>query len=138
MWDVPPDRAWESWLTGVDFDLEAVNLSLLHATSDFVPTMESVPEQSMMGFSEGLNSAIECDPGVRQESLIQRKWHTYSEQTPSGCMTPNASQEYRHIDETYRKRLTDSLRQRVQNGILPSTSFLVQFSLFNACLRRVV
>lgn len=136
MWDVRPDRVWQSWLTGVDFDLEAVNLSLLHATSDLVPAMESVPEQGMMGFSEGLGPALECEPGGRQESLIQRKWHTYSEQTPSGCMTPNGSQEHRHIDETYRRRLADSLRQRVQNGILPSTSFLVQFAPSNARLRR--
>ena len=125
-WDARLDTGWASWLTGVDFDLEAVNLSLLHATSELVPTMGRVADQCMIGFSEDLDVASVGQPAELQEAHVQRKWHTYSEQISSGYMSPNASQERRLIDEAYRKKLTDNLRQQVQNGILPSTCFLVR------------
>ena len=83
LWDARLDTGWSSWLTGVDFDLEAVNLSLLHATADLAPTTDRVVDQGMIGFSEDLDLAPERESAKRQEAHIQRKWHTYSEQTSS-------------------------------------------------------
>lgn len=126
-WDAPLDPGWASWLTAGDFDLDAVNLSLLQATSDPVPPMESMPEQTMPQDSEYPNLTSGPEPVERRETRIQKRWHTYFERVPSGHMTPATSQGYKHvpIDETYRERLADNLQQRMHNGILPSTSFLV-------------
>lgn len=126
-WEAPLDPGWASWLTTGDFDLDAVNLSLLQATSDLVPPMESMPEQSMLQVSEDPNLASGPEPTGRHETRIQRRWHTYSERAPSGYMTPAASQGHKHVpvDEMYRERLADNLQQRMHHGILPSTSFLV-------------
>ena len=137
-WESLVDPGWESWLTGVDFDLDAVNMSLYQATFDPGPLMPNGSyESNIMGAGHPETSQ---DDDRRQNgvSIIQRRWHTYFEQLPSsGTMTPNMLQGRSHIDETYRGRLTDSLRQSVQSGILPSTEFLVCSSLsaFRRALR---
>ena len=124
LWESRVDPGWTSWLTGVDFDLDAVNMCLLQATYDPGPPMPNDPDINIMGIND---PEISHDDGHGEnlDSIIQRRWHTYFEQPSSGTRTPNIFQGRSHIDETYRGRLNDSLRQRVQNGILPSTAFLV-------------
>ncbi|KAJ5371537.1 uncharacterized protein N7496_007629 [Penicillium cataractarum] len=62
-------------------------------------------------------------------SVVQRKWHTCLELSPSGRTTPDMLSDSNRIDESHRKRLADHLQQRVQHGILPSTPFLLNSSL---------
>ncbi|KAJ5814578.1 fungal-specific transcription factor domain-containing protein [Penicillium riverlandense] len=124
LWDYRLDQEWETLLTGDDFDLDAVNLSLLHATSDFVPAIESIPEPSLLPPREQSVPDTGNDLVKGRANAIQRKWHTFSEPFSSGQMTPDVSQEGSFIDESYRKRLVERLQPRVQHGILPSTPFL--------------
>lgn len=127
MWDYPLDREWETLLTGEDFDLDAVNLSLLYATSDYVP-VEAIPGIDITRPQPSVQSAsVNSDSAKQHADTVQRKWHTFSELASSGQMTPDVPREASLIDESYRRRLADRLQQRVQHGILPSTPFLVCF-----------
>lgn len=128
MWDYQLDREWETLLTGEDFDLDAVNLSLLYATSDYVP-VDAIPGMDITrppppAEPASINS-INSDTAKRHANAVQQQWHTFSELASSGQMTPDVPREASLIDESYRKRLAERLQQRVQHGILPSTPFLV-------------
>ncbi|KAL5366582.1 hypothetical protein BJX96DRAFT_182785 [Aspergillus floccosus] len=118
-WEIPPDGQrdldWMSWLTAPDFDLDSLNQSLIETTQ--IQTMDLVrnPEEA--------------------QGPIQRLWHTFSESiVSSGQTTPDLRRssssdcDRGHIhliaDESYRQKLAESLQQRVQPGILPSTAFL--------------
>lgn len=125
LWDYRLDQDWETLLTGDDFDLDAVNLSLLRATSDFVPAIESIPEPSILRPHEQSISSIGNNLIKGRANAIQRKWHTFSETFSSGQMTPDVSHQGSFIDEFYRKRLAERLQPCIQHGILPSTPFLV-------------
>lgn len=121
VWDYLRDnREWDTLLTGENFDLDAVNLSLLCATSDY-PLPDTMPDLDTSRLQPPPN--LVADSTKRHTNLIQEKWHTFSELC-SGQMTPRQS-ENNIIDESYRKRLAERLQPRVQHGILPSTPFLV-------------
>jgi hypothetical protein len=137
LWNCQWDEDWSLLLAGGDFDLDAVNQTLLEST-DCWPHNTS---------ADRIDSAIDPDPpadSTRGPSLVQRKWHTFSETTNiSGNCTPElprstdtSSQLRVHGDVGYREKLVDSLRQRVQPGILPSTSFLV--TILRLCLHHVL
>lgn len=120
-WPSDIDTGWASWLTDEDFDLEAVNLSLLQASDNTVQTVNDVMDQSFVDFA--IDHLDESQP--EPQPSIQRTWHTYTALEPSGYKTPPSSQRPVPINDAYRKRLAENLRQNVQQGILPSTSFLV-------------
>lgn len=128
IWDYPLDREWETLLTGEDFDLEAVNLSLLYATSDYVP-VEAISGMEMTP-PLPVQPSVNSEGAKQHANTVQKKWHTFSELASSGEMTPDLPREASLIDEMYRKRLAERLQQRVQHGILPSTPFLVCSALF--------
>lgn len=125
MWDLQFDRELETLLTGEDFDLDAVNMSLLYATSDYVP-VDAIPGMNVTRLPPPVDLVSSSDNIQRHVEAVQRKWHTFSELIPSGQMTPDVPREASLIDESYRKRLAERLQQRVQHGILPSTPFLVR------------
>lgn len=68
-------------------------------------------------------------PG-RTAAYAQRKWHTFTEQEPTGYNTPDLSQDRFRVDEMCHQNLADRLKPRVLDGPIPSTRFLVSF----ACL----
>ncbi|KAJ5538826.1 hypothetical protein N7494_008305 [Penicillium frequentans] len=120
VWDYLRDnREWDTLLTGENFDLDAVNLSLLCATSDYPPP-DAMPDLDTSRLQPPPN--LVADSTKRHTNLIQEKWHTFSE-ICSGQMTPGQP-ENSIIDESYRNRLAERLQPRVQHGILPSTPFL--------------
>jgi len=115
----PGDLDWMSWLTGPDFDLDALNQSLIETTEN----QTTNPIQN----------------SKEVQGPIQRRWHTFSEsivssgQTTPDLRCPNSSdRDHGHIhmiaDESYRQKLAEGLQQRIQTGILPSTGFLVSVS----------
>lgn len=121
VWDYLRDnREWDTLLTGENFDLDAVNLSLLCATSDY-PLPDAMPDLDMSRLQPPPNVVADC--AKQHTNQIHKKWHTFAELS-SGQMTP-AQPENSLIDESYRKRLAERLQPRVQHGILPSTPFLV-------------
>lgn len=119
-WETLPDGRgdldWMSWLTRPDFDLDALNQSLVETTEIQPVDLLRIPDEA--------------------QGPIQRRWHTFSEsivssgQTTPDLRRPGSSDRDRgHIhmiaDESYRQKLAEGLQQRVQPGILPSTGFLV-------------
>lgn len=121
VWPSGNDTGWASWLTDEDFDLEAVNLSLLQASDHTVQTVNDVMDQSFVNFATDHFEENQLDP----QPSIQRTWHTYTILEPPRDKTPPSSQRPVAINDAYRKRLAENLRQNVQHGIVPSTSFLV-------------
>lgn len=114
--DAPGDLDLMSWLTGPDFDLDALNQSLIETTENQTTNL--------------IRNSNEV------QVPIQRRWHTFPEpilssgQTTPDLRCPNSSdRDQGHIhmiaDESYRQKLAEGLQQRIQTGILPSTGFLV-------------
>lgn len=113
VWGGEFDTEWASWLPGSDIDLDAINFSLLNAADVACePFPPELPDTTQ-------------DTTVPTPRHVRRRWHTFSGMTPSGQTTLNVAQEQNPADETFRQRLAEHLRQRVQTGILPSASFLV-------------
>ncbi|KAJ5591058.1 hypothetical protein N7450_005030 [Penicillium hetheringtonii] len=113
--DAPGDLDLMSWLTGPDFDLDALNQSLIETTENQTTNL--------------IRNSNEV------QVPIQRRWHTFPEpilssgQTTPDLRCPNSSdRDQGHIhmiaDESYRQKLAEGLQQRIQTGILPSTGFL--------------
>ncbi|KAJ5762324.1 fungal-specific transcription factor domain-containing protein [Penicillium nucicola] len=124
-WDYRIDRDWDALLTGELFDLDAVNMSLLNETSEFVPAIRTPPEMSTTRPRHLIQSEDVHVNHREHASLIQRKWHTYSElASSSGQMTPVLAQQGNDINEAYREKLAERLQPPVPTGILPSTTFL--------------
>lgn len=136
LWEYHLDnREWETLLTGNDFDLEAVNFSLMCATSDHVPPLaaDAMPDSNTRPPIPSVSVPnIDTDSAKKHATMVQEKWHTFpgdAERALSGQMTPLAQPPGNSfIDENYRTRLAARLQQRVQHGILPSTPFLVRIS----------
>ncbi|KAF9891575.1 hypothetical protein FE257_003586 [Aspergillus nanangensis] len=103
---------WISWLTGTDFDVDAMNQSLLESAAP------------------GISPTVAESCGSR--APIQRHWHTFCETITSSNPTPDGTSvgnlDSSHLqaftDEAYRQKLAESLQQHVQPGTLPSTAFL--------------
>ncbi|KAJ5976339.1 hypothetical protein N7481_010046 [Penicillium waksmanii] len=104
LWDPRLDQDWETLLTGDDFDLNAVNMSLLSATSEYIPTAE-------VSFDLDTTTSQPLPVDQQHSDTVQRKWHTFCKISSSGQMTPDVPNEENCIDETYRKRLADRLQQ---------------------------
>ncbi|KAL3460090.1 hypothetical protein BJX64DRAFT_263687 [Aspergillus heterothallicus] len=123
-WSGQWEEDWTSLLTGDDFDLDAVNQTLMasthHRPQDVTPQPASICP------------ADESPPdSTTRLSAVQRRWHTFSEtKVLSQRASPEPSrggvggQLRTHADDRYRQKLVESLRPRVQPGILPSTNFL--------------
>ncbi|KAI8669821.1 hypothetical protein NCS56_00785300 [Fusarium sp. Ph1] len=71
-----------------------------------------------------LTPISEPEPNPRCTNSVQKRWHTYSDAAPSGYDTPDLSKDRYQVDEVCHRTLADRLRQRVQDGPVPSTAFL--------------
>ncbi|KAH7231990.1 hypothetical protein B0J15DRAFT_530314 [Fusarium solani] len=71
-----------------------------------------------------LTPASEPEPRPRWTNSVQKRWHTYSDAAPSGYDTPDLSKDRYQVEEACHRTLADRLRQRVQDGPVPSTAFL--------------
>jgi hypothetical protein len=141
-----------SWLAGFDFDLDALNTSVL-STMDteqplplFPPTQHSYninpePQQSTTG------PHVEVQKKQRfMDDVMKRSWFTrvrdmdsddeYGKYT-SGRNTPAITTERYDVDDTFREHVSLKLKARPNNHPLPPANFLslsvqVYFSKFNA------
>lgn len=73
-----------------------------------------------------LTPASEPEPRPRCTNSVQKRWHTYSDAAPSGYDTPDLSKDRYQVEEACHRTLADRLRQRDQDGPVPSTAFLVR------------
>lgn len=140
------ESGWISWLMDDKFDLDAVNATLLQATTgDFLAVDSLRPDKDPSPFE-----SLEIGPQTTAPELapsgdadhgmmdIRRKWHTHCGQAASSLISPDpvndgnridhSQPDHNQIDETYRHELAKRLEQRLQTGILPSATFLVSFT----------
>lgn len=129
--DVELESGWISWLTCDKFDLDAVNSSLLQATTGNFLAADRMPDENPLA-TDSVNAGPQApDVGLTPSGdAIREKWHTHCGQAISGAISPNSVNECNQIDENYRHELAMRLEQRVQTGILPSTTFLVSMISF--------
>lgn len=130
--DIPSvelESGWISWLMGDNFDLDAVNSSLLQATTGDFLAVDQMPDENPRATDSFSDFPQATDAGLAPSGdAIRDKWHTHCGQATSGTISPNPANDRNQIDETYRHELAMRLEQRVQTGILPSTTFLVSFT----------
>ncbi|GKZ25808.1 hypothetical protein AbraIFM66951_000791 [Aspergillus brasiliensis] len=123
-WSGQWDEGWTSLLTAADFDLDAINQTLLESTDQRPQNLTPQPAS----ISPAPESLPDATTGL---TAVQRRWHTFSEtKLPSQRASPEplsggtTGPLRTHADDRYRQKLVESLRPPVQVGILPSTSFL--------------
>ncbi|OJJ66032.1 hypothetical protein ASPBRDRAFT_138833 [Aspergillus brasiliensis CBS 101740] len=124
-WSGQWDEGWTSLLTADDFDLDAINQTLLESTDQRPQNLTPQPAS----ISPAPESLPDATTGL---TAVQRRWHTFSETKaiPSQRASPEplsggtTGPLRTHADDRYRQKLVESLRPPVQVGILPSTSFL--------------
>ncbi|KAJ6096562.1 hypothetical protein N7486_007308 [Penicillium sp. IBT 16267x] len=126
--DIPSvelESGWISWLMGDEFDLDAVNSSLLQATTGDCLAVDRMPNENPLASYSFNGGPQATDAGMAPSGdAIREKWHTHCGQVASGVISPNPANEHNQIDENYRHDLAKRLEQRVQTGVLPSTAFL--------------
>ena len=129
--DIPSvelEPGWISWLMGDEFDLDAVNSSLLQATTGDFLAVDRMPDEDPPATDSFSVAPQATDAGLAPiGGVIREKWHTHCGQATSGVVSPDPANNHNQIDEIYRHELAKRLEQRVQTGILPSTTFLVSF-----------
>ncbi|RAH55931.1 hypothetical protein BO85DRAFT_489922 [Aspergillus piperis CBS 112811] len=115
LWNCLWETDWISWLEGSDFTIGDFNLTL-----------------PIIGSTEQLDTPMTTN--MSASDSIQRGWHTFSEATISSREdTPDSTTSssglagdiQTHADDAYRKKLAETLQQRVQQpDSLPSATFL--------------
>lgn len=129
--NVELESGWISWLMGDKFDLDAVNSSLLQATTGDFLAVDRMPDENPLATHSFSIGPQATDVGLAPSGdAVREKWHTHCGQSTSGAISPNPANDRNQIDENYRHELAMRLEQRVQTGILPSTTFLVSFTPF--------
>ena len=118
-----------TWLTDENFDLNALNSSVMASTLGIFSPDSTSNEDNTDTITHTLDlSHSEC-----KEDQVRQLWFTYVGAHKSGYITPDATQEQVELDEQYRQTLSQRLQQRVPIEPLPSTEFLVstESSAFN-------
>ncbi|KAJ6442529.1 early growth response protein [Purpureocillium lavendulum] len=118
---------WSSYFAGNEFDIALLDPSLFTALPEPHQPLGLPPEPSVAASTANPKSPAPT-PHMQfaspPKSLIQRKWHTFSEGPSSGYITPDVNEDRRSVDEICHRDLTERLQPRLQTGSLPSTTFL--------------
>ena len=144
-----------SWLVGYDFDLEALNTSVLSTMDVTQPPPLFQPPQSFHGINSEVQGAETIPRNEYQkkqrfmDDIITRSWFTKTNDTEfeedpvagSGQNTPAiAAAERYDVDDTFRTRVSLKLRPSPNHHPLPSANFLVlshpNFGVFPADVFR--
>ena len=118
----------ESFLDGFDLDPDALNLSFLQATGEHplqpAPLEALAPSQDVT-ITRPVEDEYSQTRATETATKVQQNWHTYFVKPKSGLTTPDPRQNQVRMDEEYHRGLAAKLQPRVQEDLLPSTSFLV-------------
>jgi hypothetical protein len=141
-----------SWLAGFDFDLEALNTSVLATIDASQPPPLFQPPQNSSNIdfnTEGSDTAQQAESQKKQrfmDDVMKMSWFTrvrnvdsddeYGRYT-SGRNTPTIATERYDVDESFRDRVSQKLKPKPNHHPLPPANFLslsvqVYFSKFNA------
>ncbi|KAJ9144672.1 Early growth response protein [Pleurostoma richardsiae] len=132
IWDTALDLEIPAWLASSDFDLDALNSSILVSPPSW-PLDEP--------YRPYLHPKIDGQPGTpattssRKEDLVRQQWFTFLG-SHDDYIVSDANDEPTKVDERYREHLSQRLQQRVPYEPLPSTAVLniciqMYFTRFN-------
>ena len=123
-YNVFPETA--TWLVGEDFDLDALNLSVVTNGLDSFPSETTVQENV---FTSLTPQPSDEEPGGKEEQ-VRQIWFTYiGIGKNNGQFTPTALNSRPELDEQDRQSLALKLQPSVSEEPLPSTDFLVSIVL---------
>ena len=139
LWGASWTSPGPSWLVGYDFDLEALNTSVLSTMEMAQPLplfQQQTQFQSTSSQVQGPETMarIECQRKHRsKDDVIKRLWFTKTNDTElegdpvtgSGQNTPALVTERYDVDDTFRTRVSLKLRPSPNHHPLPSANFLV-------------
>lgn len=119
-----------SWLLGEDFDLNNLGSSIATFGSPWDYADTGVPQSTGRELDYGPSQPTEFSihHGTDTDVWARVKERWYSRPTVDGThgQHPSARQEYQDkVDEAYRAGLSNRLRPRPHDGVLPSADFLV-------------
>jgi hypothetical protein len=128
-----------SWLVGYDFDLEALNTSVLSTMDMAQPPPLFQSSQPLHVVNSELHGVEPIpwnevqQPQRFMDDVIKRSWFTKTNDTEieedlvtgSGQNTPAIAAERYDVDDTFRTRVSLKLRPNPNHHPLPSANFLV-------------
>ena len=121
-WDSDLDAQVPNWLAGDDFDLNALNSSVLaSAINDFPFLVCNDDDMSLLPPHEQSMNVDE----YHEEYHIRQHWFSFISAGDTGHVTPELMPERTEVDDQYRENLSHCLQERVLSEPLPSTEFLV-------------
>ncbi|PIG85278.1 hypothetical protein AARAC_004377 [Aspergillus arachidicola] len=121
-WDVDLDAQVPNWLADEDFDLNALNSTVLVSTINDIPLLACQDDEAPIFSLHEPPSRGER----HEEDLIRRHWFSFIPAHEMGHVTPEAVPQQTKLDDEYREGLSCCLQQRVLAEALPSTEFLNQ------------
>lgn len=122
-WDMNANQV-PGWFVGDDFDLTALNSSIMGPVQDQLPQFPSIGPEPTPPATDDHTDYTPIAVVERKEDVVSRHWLTYLATDRSGLNTPDVP-EQTQVDDAHRESLSRQLQQRVQNEPLPSTDFLV-------------
>ncbi|KAF7181807.1 hypothetical protein CNMCM7691_001104 [Aspergillus felis] len=124
-YDWPVDWASQpsTWLADADFDLNALNASVINSSMPFnYPTPAPLMETPALVSQSGCGAPTSIPE--RLEDTVRRRWFTFIEGIGTGYDTPGGRPDSIHIDDADRDNLAQRLQQHIITAPLPSTDFL--------------
>ncbi|KAJ5303518.1 hypothetical protein N7476_010317 [Penicillium atrosanguineum] len=121
-WDTDLDAQVPNWLAGDDFDLNALNSSVLASAINDIPLLVCNDDDISLLSPHG--QSINFDE-YHEEYHIRRHWFSFIPAGDTGHVTPDLMPVHTEVDDQYREGLSRCLQQRVLSEPLPSTEFLV-------------
>lgn len=121
-WNLNMDSQVPTWLADEDFDLNALNSSVMENTMSYFAPLNTRNEVDPLVFAVQPPDEPIMD---RKEDQVRQRWFTFIGTHDPGYITPDAIPEQTEVDERYREKLSQRLQQRVPTESLPSTDFLV-------------
>ncbi|KAJ5966384.1 hypothetical protein N7481_013098 [Penicillium waksmanii] len=108
------------WLADEDFDLNALNSSVMESALGLFSPAHTANESNA---DITLQIPMEASHG-HKEDQVRQYWFNYVGTHSNGYVTPETATDHVELDEKYRQNLSQRLQQRVPTEPLPSTEFL--------------
>lgn len=126
-WGLNINSQVPGWLVNDDFDLTALNSSIMASVQGQLPQYSGIVSEPTPAITIDQTIEYASRASEHKEDVVRRHWLTYFATDGSGLTTPNVP-EQTQVDEAYRECLSRQLQQRIQNDPLPSTDFLASAS----------
>lgn len=124
-----PNTQTPAWFAGDDFDLSALNSEILMSTANWFPSEYGIQHRQENDIFNHSSPRLAEGMPPSLEEQVQTNWYTFMGASPTGQITPDMGPEQTQVDEAYRASLAAKLQPHMPVMPLPSTDFLVSFTL---------